>query len=350
MNNKRSTIADVANRAGVSKSAVSKVLRNAYGISDQMRQSVEEAMAALQYRPQMVARGMRGSTYTLGVVMPDMRNPFFPDIIDGIWSGLKGTSYEPLFAVRHSEDNTEEALINVMLDRKLDGLILIAPNIKHTFLEQLSASTPVVVIGRHENGGTFDTVNNDDLEGAKLAVNHLIGQKHTRIAFMGFEHHEDTDVNPVVFRMRGYIEAMIDNRLSANIKVHNAISGSSDDEARQLTRDVLSSDQRPTAIFAWSDRMAITVMSVAEEMGLKLPEELAVVGYDNTQICGLSQIQLSSIDQDAHHLGRTASRLLIERIDGRVDPVDFVTQPKLIPRQSSTSQAASVHKKPSKNS
>ena len=105
--NKRATIEDVAARAGVSRSAVSKVLRNAYGISEQMRTAVERAMAELNYRPQIAARGLRGRTYTLGVVMPNMRNPFFPDILDGIWSSLQGTQYQPLLAIRHSAEETE---------------------------------------------------------------------------------------------------------------------------------------------------------------------------------------------------------------------------------------------------
>ena len=205
---RRATIADVAERAGVSRSAVSKVLRNAYGISDAMRASVEQAMAALHYRPQIAARGLRGRTYTLGVVMPDMRNPFFPDILDGIWSALQNTAYQPLLAVRHSEHKTEQAMIEMMLDRKLDGFVMIAPIIGHDYLWRLAATVPIVMIGRHETGGAFDSVNNDDERGAYLAVEHLIQQGHKRIAFFSFEAPEDSAVNPVVYRQRGYIAAM----------------------------------------------------------------------------------------------------------------------------------------------
>ena len=206
--NKRATIEDVAARAGVSRSAVSKVLRNAYGISEQMRTGVEQAMAELNYRPQIAARGLRGRTYTLGVVMPNMRNPFFPDILDGIWSSLQGTQYQPLLAIRHSAEETEKALIEMMLDRKLDGLVMIAPMVGRDYLWKLAKSVPTVLLGRHETGGDFDTVNNDDERGAYLAVTHLIEQGHKRIAFFSFEPPEDSAVNPVVFRLRGYIAAM----------------------------------------------------------------------------------------------------------------------------------------------
>lgn len=332
----RPTIADVAARAGVSRSAVSKVLRNAYGISEQMRAGVEQAMAELNYRPQIAARGLRGRTYTLGVVMPDMRNPFFPDILDGIWSALQGTQYQPLLAVRHCADATEQALIETMLDRKLDGFVMIAPIIGHDYLWRLAASVPIVMIGRHETGGAFDTVNNDDERGARLAVSHLIAQGHKRIAFFSFDPPEDSAVNPVVYRLRGYIAAMQAHGLDKYLQICRTHSGGSAEQDRRLAREVLSATPRPTAIFTWHDAAAINVMAEAQELGLKLPEDLAVVGYDNFRVSALPQLQLSSVDQDAHALGARAAELLIERIEGRTDAVHFTTEPKLVVRRSSS--------------
>lgn len=339
MNTKRATINDVAELAGVSRAAVSKVLRNAYGISEQMRQSVEQAMAELQYRPQIAARGLRGRTYTLGVVMPDMRNPFFPDILDGVWAALRDTQYQPLLAVRPSDDATEKPLIDMMLDRKLDGFIMIAPIVRHDYLWSLAASSPVVVIGRHESGGSFDTVNNDDELGARLAVTHLIAQGHSRIAFFGFDSREDAAVNPVVFRQRGYEAAMREQGLAEHIACFSCRNWTDPEEGRAFTRQVLAGKNRPTAIFAWTDHVALTVTAAAHEMGLRLPEDLAVVGYDNSRVCSLPQIMLSSVDQDAQLLGATAAELLVERIEGRTEAVDFVTPPRLIARKSSLSAA-----------
>nr|WP_315226456.1 LacI family DNA-binding transcriptional regulator [uncultured Albidiferax sp.] len=332
---RRATIADVAERAGVSRSAVSKVLRNAYGISDAMRASVEQAMAALDYRPQIAARGLRGRTYTLGVVMPDMRNPFFPDILDGIWSALQNTAYQPLLAVRHSEHKTEQAMIEMMLDRKLDGFVMIAPIIGHDYLWRLAATVPIVMIGRHETGGAFDSVNNDDERGAYLAVEHLIQQGHKRIAFFSFEAPEDSAVNPVVYRQRGYIAAMQAHGLDRYLQICKTQSGISEQEDRQLAHTVLTAATRPTAIFAWHDAVAINVLAEADALGLQVPQALAVVGYDNFRVSALPQIQLSSVDQDAHAMGSAAAELLIERIEGRTEPVHFMSQPTLFARRSS---------------
>ncbi len=332
---KRATIADVAARAGVSRSAVSKVLRNAYGISEQMRAGVEQAMAELNYRPQIAARGLRGRTYTLGVVMPDMRNPFFPDILDGVWRALEGTQYQPLIAVRPPTHRTEQALIETMLDRKIDGFVLIAPIIGHDELWRLTATVPMVMLGRHESGGAFDTVNNDDEQGAFLAVSHLIEQGHRRIAFFSFEPPEDSAVNPVVYRQRGYIRAMQAHGLDNYLQIVKTRSGGSDAEDRQLARQVLGAPSRPTALFCWHDTVAFNVMAEASDMGLRMPQDLAVVGYDNLHVSDLPQLALTSIDQDPHALGAMSARLLIERIEGRTEPVHHTTAPTLVVRRSS---------------
>jgi DNA-binding LacI/PurR family transcriptional regulator len=337
---KRATIEDVATRAGVSRSAVSKVLRNAYGISEQMRACVEQAMAELNYRPQMAARGLRGRTYTLGVVMPDMRNPFFPDILDGIWCALEGTQYQPLLAVRHCAHENEQALIETMLDRKLDGFVLIAPMVGRDYLWRLATSVPIVILGRHESGGAFDTVNNDDERGAFLAVTHLIEQGHRRITFFSFEPPEDSAVNPVVYRQRGYIAAMQAQGLDNFIQIVKTRSGADDDEDHRLARSVLSATPRPTAIFTWHDTAALNVMAEAQALGLAVPQDLAVVGYDNFRVSALPQLQLTSVDQDALTLGATAATLLIERIEGRTEPVHFSTPPTLIVRGSSSAASA----------
>ena len=332
---KRATITDVAKRAAVSRSAVSKVLRNAYGISEEMRLRVEKAMADLDYRPQIAARGLRGSTFTLGVVMPDMRNPFFPDILDGIWSALEQTRYQLLLAIRPAGDANEKPLIEIMRDRKLDGFIMIAPLVGHDYLWKLAASVPIVALGRHESGGGFDTVNNDDELGARLVVEHLAGQGHQRIAYFGFEPPEDTAVNPAVFRLKGYLDAMREQGLARHIFVRDGNICASPELNRSIARELLQAPSRPSAIFAWTDMAAMAVMSVAKDLGMRIPEDVAVVGYDDTQLCDFSQVSLTSVDQDAHLLGARAAGLLIQRIEGRGEEVHFVTPPRLVVRRSS---------------
>ena len=338
---KRPTIQDVADRAGVSRSAVSKVLRNAYGVSDDMRGRVEAAIAELNYRPQFAARGLRGRTFTFGVIMPDMRDHFFPDIMDGVWNSSACRTYQPLLAVRPSEDVTEANLVKVMLDRNLDGLLMIAPRIGKANLWKLAERVPLVIVGRHETGGGFDTVNNDDELGERHVVEHLIENGHRNIAHYGFEGPEDTVVNPAAFRLKGYLDVMRERGLASRIQVvEQKQNATHDDRVRQIV-EMITGKNRPTAVCAWSDAAAISIMSVANERGLRIPDDLATVGYNNWPMCAIPQISLTSVDQDPHQLGMRAAELLIERIEGRTESVHFVTQPRLVVRSSSGAPAAS---------
>jgi DNA-binding LacI/PurR family transcriptional regulator len=337
---RRATIRDVAARAGVSPAAVSKVLRNAYGLSDEMRQRVTASMRELNYRPQLAARGLRGSTYTLGVLLPDIRNPFFPDILDGIVATLSLSDYQPLLGVRPSAELTERGVVETMLDRKVDGFIMIAPLLDHAFLETVARQVPLVIIGRHDRDGGFDTINNDDEMGARLVVEHLVSLGHKRISYFGLEISEVGETNPAVFRHRGYVNAMTEHGLGEFVAVSNSSKrhGAVGDGKRAA--EILANAGRPTAIFAWTDSVAIATMAVASGLGLKVPQHLSVVGYDNAPIGALPQLSLTSIDQSAHHLGARSTALLMERIDGRSDEVHEVVAPRLEIRGSTSAWQA----------
>ena len=135
---RRVTITDVAARANVSTAAVSKVLRNAYGVSPAMQARVPEAMTELGYRPHAAARGMRGQTYTIGVMIPDVRNPFFPEIIEGLTGHLAGTDYQVLLGPGGAETASQVRITDAMIDRRMDGLLLIAPTWPQRQLEAKS--------------------------------------------------------------------------------------------------------------------------------------------------------------------------------------------------------------------
>jgi hypothetical protein len=160
---RRVTIADVAARASVSPAAVSKVLRNAYGVSPDMRARVRQAMTDLKYRPHAAARGMRGQTYTIGVMLPEIRNPFFPDIIDGVTEQLGGTDYQVLIGAGGGDPDSNARVTDAMIDRRMDGLILVGPLIRQRQLEDTARTVPTVVIGRHGKSASYDAVVDDDI-------------------------------------------------------------------------------------------------------------------------------------------------------------------------------------------
>src|SRR6478752_538431 len=154
---KRVTITDVAARAGVSTAAVSKVLRNAYGVSPAMQERVRAAMAELGYRPHAAARGMRGRTYTIGVLLDNVRNAFFADILDGIQDELRDSEYTVLIGAAGFSAEEQAKTIRSMVDRQMDGLILIAPGTSRAEVLTTATATPTVVIGHHDGTDTHDS-------------------------------------------------------------------------------------------------------------------------------------------------------------------------------------------------
>src|ERR1700754_2643129 len=145
----RVTIRTVAEDAGVSVAAASKVLRAAYGVSDALRARVQASMQKLGYRPHAAARGMRGQTYTLGMILPDIHNPFFTDIVAGINTALDRTQYQVFYGIGLSSAATEQSLIDAMMDRQMDGIILIGPRLTSQALDIVAHRIPLAMIAHH---------------------------------------------------------------------------------------------------------------------------------------------------------------------------------------------------------
>ncbi|MER7504589.1 LacI family DNA-binding transcriptional regulator [Nonomuraea pusilla] len=332
MTSGRVTIADVARRAGVSTAAVSKVVRGAYGVSAEMQAKVTQAIDELGYRPHAAARALRGRTYTLGVMLSDTRNPFFPDIIEGVTGRLRDTEYQVLLGPGGIEPRTQARMTDAMIDRSMDGLILISPVMTDAELASIAAAVPVVVVGRHGGAGApgavYDAVVDDDVMGARLVVDHLVGLGHTRIAHITHLERARAQGLPHTVRAEGYRQAMRAHGLADDVLATSFTEEGGFEGAREL----LARDDRPTAIFAGADIAALGVLRAADEAGLSVPEDLSVAGYDNIGIASLKRISLTSVDQDGHVIGATAARLLVERIEGRSRSVTSSVSPTLIVR------------------
>jgi len=331
----RATIQDVADRAGVSRAAVSKVLRDAYGVSDSMRERVGRAMDALAYRPQIAARGLRGSTDTLGIILPNFAYPFFSFIFDGIGRRLAPTRYQPLIGVRSSEHDTERAIVETMLDRKLDGLIMIPVLLDLTYLSELGARIPLVVLGDHSRGGGYDSVNGDDALGARLATEHLIGQGRRRIVFCGLTRDMAGPTNPSSMRRASYERTMRERGLGAAVRIIEVGELLTRERDFGVLKDAFASPGRPDAVVAWTDTAALLAIEAALAAGLAVPGDVAVVGYDDAPLSAHPLVGLSSINQSGERLGELAADALIERLLGRVEERHDVLAPTLVVRASS---------------
>jgi LacI family transcriptional regulator len=337
---RRVTIADVAGHAQVSVTAVSKVIRNAYGVSPEMKDRVKAAIEELGYRPQAVARGMRGRTFTVGVVLPHIRNPFFADILDGLTDQLEETDYQAFMIQGGTTRKVEHRAVDALVDRQVDGIIMVAPLASKSRLEEVAQEKPTVVLARHERSAYYDSVFDDDDAGAELVVEHLIALGHRRIAHI--THQDNSQARPAdllhVIRAETYKRVMREHGLADEIAV--ATTFYHEKGGYDGTHQLLSRSPRPTAIFAGADQAALGVLAALHEAGLSVPADISVAGYDNIHLAALPNITLTSVDQDGAVMGRAAGKLLLERIEGRTTPVRFSVTPSLILRGSTAAPGA----------
>jgi len=326
----RVTIIDVAREAGVSVPTVSKVLRNAYGVSPTTRERVEKTIEELDYRPLASARGMRGSTYTIGVLAPDISNPFGVMLIDGVIEGLHSSEYELSIAAPRANPVDHGRAINAMLDRRVDGLVLIAPLVGQDDLEKLGRMTPTVVVGRHGPAAHFDTVAGDDVAGADLVVDHLVSLGHTDIAFVG--HGGDAGPRqPHHVREVGFLSAMRRHGLESGARMlRTTWTERGGREAARLLREEPGST---TAVFTGADVVAYGMLHDLWDDAIEIPGHLSIAGYDNTPVGGLAPISLTTVDQGGREMGMMAAEFILERFAGPRAASHRVTAPRLIVRR-----------------
>ncbi|WP_327726349.1 LacI family transcriptional regulator [Streptomyces sp. NBC_00487] len=333
---KRVTIADVARVAGVSTSAVSKVLNNAYGVSPAMHDRVRTAMAELGYRPHAAARGMRGRTYTLGVLLASIRNAFYADLLDGMNAALRNTEYALFLGSSGSSEMEDQTkLIHAMVDRQMDGLVLIAPAVPRTEVVRVATEVPTVVIGHHDPSPAYDCVVNQDGAGADLVVDHLVALGHRDIAHVSHPTARGTEweQRPEHHVRAAYRAAMTRHGLADLARVVR--SGYSDEGGYRGAMELLTSTRPPTAIFAGADVAATGVFRAASELGLRIPDDLSLAGYNNTSVAALAPVSLTSVDQAGAVMGETAARLLLERIEKRRErSLVMASTPHLVTRGS----------------
>lgn len=333
---RRPTIADVARHAGVSTAAVSKVLRDAPGTSVAMHTKVRASIAALGYRPHAAARGLRGRTYTLGLILPDLRNAFFADLAEGIQQVLDDSAFQLVFGSEFRSPEAQRRLAEALVDRSVDGLVLVAPIIPRDLVRALAGTLPVTVIGHHDEAEEYDTVVDDDRAGAALVVDHLASLGHERIAHITSYVSDSLgwSASSAQVRAEGYREAMTVRGLAAQVRL--AYSYFTEEGGYAAARELLDVPpaQRPTAVFAGTDMTALGVLRAAAESGLRVPEDLSLVGYDNSAVAGYAPIHLASVDQEGHAMGTAAARLLLERLNGRTAQAGYEARPRLVVRTS----------------
>jgi len=319
------TIRTVAARAGVSKSLVSLVLQNSPRVSDVKRRAVLKAVAELGYSPDPAARSLaERRTRTIGVVIDDLSNPWYVELLDGLRPVLHEHGLRPLLA----DGRTEPDAVQAMSDLRVDGIVLVGTPSASSVdqVNGLAGPIPTVVAGTREPLlPTVDAVANDDERGGRLLTQHLLELGHRRIAHIVGE----AEVGRL--RRAGYESTLIE----AGFDPVCVAGDWTDITGKRRAIDLLRSSQRPTAIVAANDLSAVGVLDAADELGLRVPDDLSVVGYDNAMFSKLHRLSLTTIDSRIAEVGRVAGRALIGRLDGGEGTAETrLLSPTLIVRSS----------------
>lgn len=343
MAKKRTSIYDIAQRLGVSVSSVSRALSDHPSISDALKERIRAVAAELHYSPNSTAVNLKtGRRNTIGVVVPSINRSFFSSAIEGIEDKAYKQGYDVL--IYQSKDSAErERRIVDSLAGKVDGVIasVAADTTDHTYYNHLPESgVPLVLFDRTAAGVEAATVTVDDYQGAVMAVKHLLRQGYRRIFHCAGPQH----VNVWGNRRRGYLDAMQNAGFPVVSQCEEYIfegANTSEEEGRRFARQLIENQTQnpmsftlPEAIFFAGDFAALGAMLEFQKAGIRIPEDIAVVGYANEPFCQLLATPLSSVDQFSYKMGYMAGKMMFDRLNGEPQ-VGVVIAPELIIRRSS---------------
>lgn len=325
-------ITDVARRAGVSISTVSRVLNDSdYPVRPETRQKVLEAIKELRFRPNELARSLLlKQTHTIGLIVPDISNPYYPELSLGLEATASEHGYAVIFCNTNRRPEKVEYYLDVLLQKRADGIIIAGGGTDLTQISDriLGLDTKIALVGRHHL--PFPSVQVDNFGAAREATSHLLNLGHRRIAFIS----GPPNLTSVQDRLAGYKASLEERRISEDDRLicegdFGAESGYS------ATLSLLRGDPTPTAIFAANDRMAISAMAAAADLGLRVPNDLTVVGFDDIITASLVRPALTTVSLPAYEIGTSAMRLMLKLLEGEECPKTVWLPTEVVVRQSS---------------
>jgi LacI family transcriptional regulator len=304
------TIADVADAAGVSVATVSKALNGRYGVAVETANRVKQIVQEMGYESSLVASSMRArNTGVIGILVPDFE-PFSAEVLKGVAVGLHSTRFELLAYSgmrQHSSAGWERRSLSRLSGTLIDGAILVTPTII-----DVDTEVPIVAIDPHTGPADLPSVEADSQGGARQAVGHLIELGHRRIGFVAGR----PDLRSSRLREAGYRQSLADARIPFDASLVR-VGLYEHDISRETAMELLSRSDRPTAIFAANDLSAIAVLHAAEELGIAVPAQLSVIGFDDIPEASRTTPPLSTVRQPMQSLGAAAAEILVSLMDGR---------------------------------
>ncbi len=328
------TVRDVAKLAGVSPITVSRVINNAGYISDETRGRVEEAIRQLGYVPNILARSLRLSqTNTLALVLTDITNPFWTTMVRGVEDAASDAGFNVILCNTDESEVEQEKYLNVVLQKRVDGVLLVpVRSTRETVQSIRSQNVPLVVLDRHIPGVDVDSVRCDSEGGAVALVKLLIEKGHRRVAVLSGPH----GVSSADDRVSGYRRALAEAGLNPSDELvfygeFNQQSGYT------MMRKALEVQPRPTAIFSANNFINMGAFKAVREAGLKVPEDIALVGFDDLPVELIIDPFFTVAAQPAYEMGKQATELILARIAGRAPAAcqEIILPTEIIVRRSS---------------
>lgn len=316
------SIYDVAREAGVALGTVSRVLNGAPTVGEATKARVEAAIEKLGYRPSSLARSLaRGSTRTLAMLVPDLSNPLFGDTAAGAQDAADVLDHVVLVYGTNDNPERERRYIDSFLDRQIDGLLLVRSILGADELAPIVERVPVIQVGRQHHLPGSRIVHVDQVLGARSAVEHLIELGHRHIALVEGPGTNDAAVE----RGIGYYQALAATCIDPDPRL--VVRGSLDEAGgASATAELLNRRTDVTAIFASTDLMALGAMSVLHGHGVRIPDDISLIGFDDIRISRFFAVPLTTIRQPAHSMGAMAVTMALEGADGQshVMPTELI--------------------------
>lgn len=312
------TVQDVARAAGVSKATAARALGNYGSVSPSVQRRVTAAAEALGYRPNELARSVTtGRSHTLGVIVGDIENPFFGLAVRGITDAARAAGFDVLLA-NTSEDVTFEVdAVRVMLDRRVDGL-LVAPassdRAEH-LQEAHEMRRPLVLLDRRVRGLPVDSVTVDNASAAGEMARHLAELGHRRIAFISASDPGAIPISSVADRIAGFVSTLTDRGIP-DPERDVRLGARGPEATARIVRELLTRPDRPTALIASDSLVALSVLRTIREVGLAVPDEVSLATFDDSDWTSVTTPPITVISQPIYELGAEAARILVRRIDG----------------------------------
>ena len=326
------TIKDVARESGVNTSTVSRALNNTYGVNDETRKHVMEVATRLNYRTNQVARGLvTGRLHTIGLVVSDIRNPFFAEVARGAEDAANRAGHDLILCNSDLKAEKQMGYFDSLLAKRVDGIVMNSvAALSHAQQDQLwAAGVPIVLLNRSSVYRRFSSVLGDNLQGGEIAGNYLIDLGHTKVGHItGPRAHGN-----LADRAKGFLKAFHDKGLPEPQVIYGEHTFAGGYES---ANQLLGPDRKITAVFAGNDVLAFGCIRTAIERGIRIPDDLSIIGFDNVEISQITSPPLTTVDQPKYEIGKAAIEMLQNMMaqDGIRESEHRVIGVRLIERQS----------------